>query len=108
LATEESFSLIHKFLLKYSDHDIYYVHAWEEDRQYGEWLIWAYPYTQIYDWTEHTLHDTLQLFSAADAGIGCRLHFLLLLQEFQKDRYALVYAEKVRKLITSTITFDSC
>ena len=108
MATEESFSLIHRFLLKYSDHDIYYVHAWEEDRQYGERLIWAYPHTQIYDWTEHTLHDTLQLFSAADAGIGCRLHFLLLLQEFQKDRYALVYAEKVTKLITNTITFDSC
>ena len=27
MATEESFSLIHRFLLKYSDHDIYYVHA---------------------------------------------------------------------------------
>jgi hypothetical protein len=57
----------------------------------------------LYDWTEYTLIQTLYLFAHATAGIWCRLHFLLLLQEFERDRYALVYAEKIQKLITSTI-----
>jgi hypothetical protein len=50
--------------------------------------------------------QTLSLFDRAEAGIGCRLHFLLLLQWLGKNRYALVYAEKVSKLIISTIELD--
>jgi hypothetical protein len=60
----------------------------------------------VYDWTEYSLVQTLSLFQHAQAGIWCRLHFLLLLQEFHRDRYALVYAEKVKKLINSTITLS--
>jgi hypothetical protein len=81
MATEEGFEKVKKFIELYPDCQIIYVHCGEEDRQYGEWLIGAYPEAQIYDWTEHSLHDTLSFFAHAKAGIGCRLHFLLLLQE---------------------------
>ena len=103
MATEKSFVLIEQCITYYNDSQLVYVHAGDQDKSYGEWMIWAYPDTQIYDRTEHSLHDTLALFAYAQAGIGCRLHFLLLLQELWRDRYALVYAEKVSKLITSTI-----
>jgi polysaccharide pyruvyl transferase WcaK-like protein len=107
MATEESFAKIKQCIEQYNDCQLIYVHGGEQDRPYGEWMIGAYPDTQIYDWTEHSLQDTLTLFAYAQAGIGCRLHFLLLLQELNIPRYALVYAEKVSKLVTSTIELES-
>ena len=105
MATEESFAFIQKFTELYPHCQIIYVHCGEKDRQYGERLLWAYPEASIYDWTEHDTQDILSLFANAQAGIGCRLHFLLLLQELWLDRHALVYAEKVQKLIQSNIEF---
>lgn len=104
MVKEENFEIIKKFIALYPDADIIYVGCGQEDNYYGQWLVWLFPQALVYNWTEHLLSDTLSLFAHASAGIGCRLHFLLLLQLFSVDRYALVYAEKVKKLITSTIT----
>ena len=52
-----------------------------------------------YDWTKHSLQESLSLFFHADGGIGARLHFLLPLKLYEKDIVAIPYADKINKLI---------
>lgn len=106
MSNEESYLLIEKFITQYPDHRLIYVACADNDREYGMWLMGVYPDIIMYDWKEYSLAQTLWLFASAKAGVWCRLHFLLLLQELHRDRYALVYAEKVKKLIHSTIILD--
>lgn len=108
MSTDETYARIEKCINLYPTHTLVYVSCWRDDAkrsdtEYWKWLQWAYPDLIFYDWTEYSIIQILYLFSHASAGIWCRLHFLLLLQEFDRDRYALVYAEKIQKLITSTI-----
>jgi hypothetical protein len=102
MSVDDSYIKIAKFVARYPDHKIVYISCGLEDKYYADRLVWAYPGMIVYNREEHTLIQTLSLFEHAKAGIGCRLHFLLLLQEFERDRYALIYAQKVRNLITST------
>lgn len=59
------------------------------------------PDLKLYNWTNHTLDETLQLFRDTQAGCGARLHFLYPLKVFHKPREVIVYKDKVRKLILS-------
>lgn len=59
------------------------------------------PDIKLYDRTNHTLDETLQLFWDAQAGCGARLHFLYPLKVFHKPREVIAYKDKVRKLILS-------
>jgi polysaccharide pyruvyl transferase WcaK-like protein len=52
-----------------------------------------------YDWTQHRVETTLSLLKRADAGIGCRLHFLLPLKVYGKTFEAIPYAHKIRSII---------
>jgi len=52
-----------------------------------------------YDWTKHSLQESLSLFFHADGGIGARLHFLLPLKLYEKCIVAIPYADKINKLI---------
>ena len=109
MSNDLSYELIQKFVALYEGYTLVYVSCgtddkWREDKYYAKWLQWIYPDVKIYDWEKHSIIQTLSLFQYATAGIWCRLHFLLLLQELQIDRYALVYAEKIKKLVKSTIT----
>ena len=109
MSTDESYILIEKFVSLYPDHTIVYVACGRDDHgvddaYYATWLQGVYPDLIIYDRSEYSLSQTLFLFQSAQAGIGCRLHFLLLLQELNRDRYALAYAQKINKLIRSTLT----
>lgn len=106
MSNEDSYVLIERFIAQYPNHRLIYVACTDQDREYGIWLIGVYPDIVMYDWKQYTLAQTLWLFASAKSGIWCRLHFLLLLQELHRDRYALVYAEKVKKLIHSTIILD--
>ena len=74
-----------------------------DDVIYADRLAGVYDNLQKFDRTEHDVSSFLSLFHHAEAGIGSRLHVLLLLQAFEKPRVALSYAEKVDKLIQSTI-----
>jgi polysaccharide pyruvyl transferase WcaK-like protein len=60
------------------------------------------PSVKLYDRTNHTLDETLQLFRDTQAGCGARLHFLYPLKVFHKPREVIVYKDKVRKLILSS------
>lgn len=106
-STEESYEKIRRFLtILYPDATPVYI-SWKSinsnDENFAQWLEGAYPNLYRYHWEEHTISELFALINGATAGIASRLHILLLLQEFQKPRYALSYAEKVDKLITSTI-----
>ncbi len=111
MSTDHSYRLIETFVSLYPNHKLIYVSCgtddqWREDKYYARWLQWVYSDMVIYDREEYSLVQTLWLFHYASAGIWCRLHFLLLLQALEKDRYALAYAEKIKKLITSTLTLS--
>ena len=54
---------------------------------------------EMYDWTKHSLIESLSLFYHADGGIGARLHFLLPLRLYGKPIVAIPYADKINKLI---------
>lgn len=109
MSTDHSYRQIEKFVSLYPHHTLVYVACgtddqWREDRYYAKRLQGVYPEMAIYDREEYSLVQTLSLFQYAKAGMWCRLHFLLMLQELHVPRYALVYAEKIKKLITSNIT----
>jgi len=53
----------------------------------------------LYDRTKHSLQKTLALFYNTKAGFGARLHFLYPLKVFDNQFSAIIYKEKVRKLI---------
>lgn len=73
------------------------------DTIFAQWLEWAYPHLRVFQREEYSLSELLALIDGASAWFASRLHILLLLQEFEKPLYSAVYAEKVKKLITSTI-----
>lgn len=57
------------------------------------------PDLEMYDWTKHSLQDSLCVFKETTAAIGARLHFLLPLKIFKKPFTAIKYAEKISKMI---------
>lgn len=107
MSTEENYAKIEQFIWRYDkEYRLVYL-SWKsinsDDQIYARWLGSVYPQVINWDRTQHTVLDLLSLVEQSEAGLASRLHILLLLQEFNKDRYALVYAQKVSKLITSTL-----
>lgn len=74
-----------------------------KDRQRQDTLTSRWISSETYHRTEHTIEESLTLFAHADAVVGSRLHFLLPAQILDRPRLAISYAEKIDKLITSTI-----
>lgn len=104
--TEESYDRLRVFLHQYPDATPIYIAGKSinsDDITYGRRLQGAYPELQLFLREEHTLQELLDLFAYAQAWFASRLHILLLLQAFNHPRFALVYAEKIQKLINSTV-----
>lgn len=57
---------------------------------------------QLYDRTTHNLSQICSLFAHAVAGIGERLHFLVLLQHYKKPFTVLTLSEKIHHLLEQT------
>ncbi len=74
-----------------------------KDTQRQDTLTSRWISSEIYDRTAHTIEESVTLFAHADAVVGSRLHFLLPAQILDRPRLAISYAEKIDKLITSTI-----
>ncbi len=104
--TDESYDIIRQVVEQYPDHRLIYVSWASQDDKYISRLQAAYTDLIVYPWQDYTMAQTFFLFSRAGGGVACRLHILLLLQEFERPRYALAYAEKVTKLISSTIEVE--
>ncbi len=107
MSSEELYEKIKTFLTElYPDATPVYLSGKSinsNDAKFAQWLEWAYPNLHIFEREQYPLSELLALIDGASAGLAARLHILLLLQEFEKPRYASVYAEKVRKLVTSTL-----
>ncbi len=95
-----SLDKIIKFCNKYPDHKkIFFPCDISDDMQYFMQLKKHIKDLDIYNWTKHNLTETLQLFYNSDGGIWARLHFLYPLKIFKKNYQALVYEEKIEKMI---------
>jgi len=96
---------IHKiqlFCKEYPDHKIIYFPCdMDDDFQCFDMIKSDIPGIELYDWTKHTLEQTIQLFLHTEAGIGSRLHFLLLLKFFNTPFQSISKAEKVHKMINT-------
>ncbi len=90
------------FCATYPDHKkIFFPCDMNDDRHCFALLQTYIPDIQLYDWTRHTLSQTLSCFYHADGGIGARLHFLLPLKLYAKPIVAIPYADKINKLMLS-------
>lgn len=97
---ENSIKKIQKFCKNYPNHKkIFFPCDINFDEQYFVKLKETFKDLEIYNWTKHSLHETLQLFYNSDGGIWARLHFLYPLKFFEKNIEALTQEEKVENLI---------
>jgi hypothetical protein len=53
----------------------------------------------MYDWTKHSLQESLCLLKSTTAAIWARLHFLFPLKLYKRRFVAIKYAEKISKMI---------
>jgi polysaccharide pyruvyl transferase WcaK-like protein len=98
--TEKNIEEIISFCQKYPLHDRYFVPCdQKDDTKCYSVLKKHIPELLHYDRTQHHLQTTLSLYRHADAGIGCRLHFLLPLMTYDKTLQAIPYAHKIKSII---------
>lgn len=57
------------------------------------------PDLEMYDWTKHSLQESLCLLKSTTAAIWARLHFLFPLKLYKRRFVAIKYAEKISKMI---------
>lgn len=104
ISNKKSLREIKSFISNYYKHTKYYVpFDIENDMKYYYILKKDIPELELYDWTKNSLEDTLNFFANAEAWIGARLHFLLLLYWFNKRLKPLFYQEKIYKFFDNNI-----
>jgi polysaccharide pyruvyl transferase WcaK-like protein len=98
--SEDLIQTLLKFAHHYSDYTLYFV-PWDitEDRQYYYKLQTMIPQLRYYDWTQYNIWEICQFFARVSCGIGARLHILMLLHYFAKPFQALVYQDKITKIL---------
>ena len=108
IATSESIQKIVDFCAAHPDEEkIFFPAAIQYDRDVSnandrplyDRLLKLIPGLVRYDWTLHSVDETLGLFAGATAGIGARLHFLYPLHLMKIPYTPLVYQEKINKLL---------
>jgi polysaccharide pyruvyl transferase WcaK-like protein len=98
--TTENIAKIRAFCAERPLHQVYFFPCdMKDDAKLYTQLKNYLPDLLHYDRTQHTVESTLSLFAHADAGIGCRLHFLLPLKVYGKEVQAIPYAEKINNMI---------
>lgn len=98
---KESLNKIQSFCEDYPKHKkIFFPCDINDDLQYFIQLKKSIPEIELYNRTKHSLDETLELFYNSDWGIWARLHFLYPLKIFKKNYQALVYEEKIEKMIS--------
>ncbi|MFZ2151080.1 MAG: polysaccharide pyruvyl transferase family protein [Candidatus Absconditicoccaceae bacterium] len=96
----DSINKIKKFCDDYPKHKkIFFPCDINDDSQYFIELKNYIPDIELYNRTKHSLSEALDLFYNSDGGIGARLHFLYPLKIFEKNYQALIYEEKIEKMI---------
>ncbi len=97
----ESYRKIDHFIKKNSNKELRYVWMSPQDLPMYDKLLEIYPEMKLRNWTSRTLDETLDFFQSASCGIWARLHFLLTLKAFNVPHEAIVYEEKIMKLIVN-------
>ena len=96
----DGLSRIQNFCDEYPKHKkIFFPCDINDDAQYFTQLKKHIPDIEFYNRTKHWLSETLSLFYNSDWWIGARLHFLYPLKVFKKNYQALVYEEKIEKML---------
>ncbi len=97
---EETIGRIQDFIQKQQVSDFWFVPCdTEHDTACYHQLKTNIPSLQYYDRTKQDIPSIMTFFSSAQAAIGARLHFLLLLKLLWVPFEALVYHDKVRKVL---------
>ena len=85
-----------------ADHPHYqliYIPCDPEDIPYYKQLHDLYPGLILWDRTQHTLTEIVDLFAHSSGGVGARLHFLLFLHRLHRPFSSFVYQEKITKML---------
>ncbi len=100
---ETNMEKIKKFVWKYDDNlrKIFFPADINIDKELFAKVRKIVPNLEIYDWTKHSLKDSIQLFTSCVWWIGSRLHFLYPLQTFGKDFESISDSDKVKKAINN-------
>lgn len=69
------------------------------DQKYYQILKQYIPNLKFYDWTQHSLDESIKFLACSKAWIWARLHFLIVMKYFWKDFFPFVYQEKVQKFL---------
>ncbi len=72
-----------------------------EDKVYFSSLQERFPQIQIYDRTQYSLLEVLQMFASSQLGVGKRLHFCLPLQYYKIPYFCMEKKDKHKKLLFS-------
>ncbi len=97
---KKSMERIQDFCTTYSHcQKIYFPCDMTNDIKYFESIKKVVPNLVLFDRTKHSLIETLRLFYNAKSWLGARLHFLYPLKAYNRPLEALVYKEKIKKLI---------
>lgn len=103
--TKENIQKIIDFCTQYPNHKkIFFPCDIKNDKRYFLLIKKYISDVEEYDWTTHSLSQSLSLFYYADGGIWSRLHFLLPLKLYDKPIVAIPYADKINKVIINNKT----
>ena len=72
------------------------------DKKYYSEVRKLIPDLEIYDWTRHSLSDTINLFKSCEWWIWSRLHFLYPLKIFNKNFENIANSDKIQKMINNS------
>ncbi len=90
---------------KYESHRIYFFPAsvWVDDSDLSllSDIQQIIPTIELYDWTKHSLLDTLVFVAWAQYAVAARLHIVLLIKYFDIPFLPLIYQEKISRILSS-------
>lgn len=101
--TSQNIDKILTYLQQYPEYTpVFFPCDMHDDKNLFPLLQKHIPKLELYDRTIHSLQETMQLFQSAVWAIGSRLHFLIPCKVYKIPFEAIVYKDKVRKIILDT------
>lgn len=98
--TPQTLSMIQDIVDRYAHCEWYWFAAdYACDIEVTHTIISKFSFLRIWDWTQHTVEETLGLIAGAEYVVASRLHILLPAQYYNRSFYPLTYASKITKLI---------
>lgn len=78
---------------------IFFYCDYDDDKNYFTSLEKEIPDLEMYDWTKHTIQESLELMNNSEWWIWARLHFLYPLKLFGKKYISLTHSDKIRNVL---------